>query len=468
MRPNRAERLDRLMAGKLYSDEARSSVLGPRAALLLVAVIFVGLTSVVALKTPAWESDDEVGHVQNIETLVSGHWYRIPSDVTGELARANPTGRYDIDLKNELHQAPLYYLLLAGFQRLAGQPPHGVDPGPANLGPGGAYLHHSAAQHRFLLLLRFPNVFLGLLTVLVTFMTAALVSADPWTPVVAAAFVAFVPRFVFGAAFVSNDNLVNLLGAVLAFTSVRCMQHPTVRWMAAAGALLGLLVITKLSAAPAFLILFPIVLAHAGWRRRLRAIAVALVATLAVCGWYLVQNQVRYGSLAAVGASRRYLTAIGGLGTFDRPYVVTDPLRLVFIDVPSRIWRDFWYESGIDHAYRWPVTTDLVFWVALAFAMSGLLIGTQTGWRVRRAEHGEVVALTTLTVTGFLSVWIVAFSAATYEARYAFLGVPALGCLVALGVQRWRPPIRFLIPLLGLCGTVVASQQNVLAVHWNA
>ena len=30
---------------------------------------------------PAYESADEPGHVENIESLVSGHWYEIPRHV---------------------------------------------------------------------------------------------------------------------------------------------------------------------------------------------------------------------------------------------------------------------------------------------------------------------------------------------------------------------------------------------------
>jgi hypothetical protein len=38
-----------------------------------VILIFVALGSLIAIKTPAYESADEPGHVQNIETLVSGY-----------------------------------------------------------------------------------------------------------------------------------------------------------------------------------------------------------------------------------------------------------------------------------------------------------------------------------------------------------------------------------------------------------
>ena len=55
----------------------------------------------------------------------------------------------------------------------------------------GVFTHHSAADLRFLLWLRLPNVLMGALTVLFVFFAVRLVTADPWTPVVGAAIVAF-------------------------------------------------------------------------------------------------------------------------------------------------------------------------------------------------------------------------------------------------------------------------------------
>ena len=53
--------------------------------------------------------------------------------------------------------------------------------------------------------LRVPSVVLGL----VTAARARLVSKDRWTPVVAAATCAFVPKFVFVSGVVNNDSLAN-------------------------------------------------------------------------------------------------------------------------------------------------------------------------------------------------------------------------------------------------------------------
>jgi Dolichyl-phosphate-mannose-protein mannosyltransferase len=437
----------------------------PSFALLAVAIVFAALASIAAVKTPAWEATDEPSHVQNVETLAGGHWYRIPppGDIGKEFANARKSGGV---VSIEVQQPPLYYLLLAGFQRLAGQPAQAFRLPPSSFPfvKGGVYAHHPSAQNRFLRLLRLPNVLLGLLTVLLTFLTARLVSTDPWTPVVAAAFVAFLPRFVFVSAFVTNDNLVNTLGAALAYSAVRFFVSPTRWWTVAVGAIVGLVAITKLSALPVAAILIPLAAATKGWIRRAEVIAVAAAAALIVCGWYLIQNDVRYGDPLALAASKHYLAPMLGLGTYSPTYVVTDPLRLVFSDVPVRIWQGFWY--GFWGKLPWPWPALLVFWSGLAFALSGLRSKITATKAAERPGRNALIALAVLAVAGFISVWLVAFTTASYEARLAYVGLPSLACLAALGLERWNPPIRFLLPLLELCGTIVAIQQNVLGVPW--
>ena len=51
----------------------------PIVGLAAVMTLFVVLGIGIAVKTPAYESSDEPGHVQNIEALVSGHWYGMSS-----------------------------------------------------------------------------------------------------------------------------------------------------------------------------------------------------------------------------------------------------------------------------------------------------------------------------------------------------------------------------------------------------
>ena len=427
-----------------------------------VSLAFAALASVTAVKTPAWEGNDEPSHVQNVETLAAGHWYRIPTNFR---AHHTPGLLIGPGFAVELHQPPLYYLLLAGWQRLSGQPPRPVNPGPARLfTPSGLYLHHSAADHRFLLLLRFPNIVLGLLTIWLTFLTARLLSRGTWVPVLAAAIVAFMPRFVFVSAFVTNDNLVNTLGAGVAYAAVRASATRTAAWIAAVGAVLGLLVITKLSALPAVIVLIPLVLMRKGWIVRAKAVGAAIAPILLIGGWYLVQNQVRYGDPLTAAATSHYLAPIGGLGSFG-PYVVHNPLQLVFAGVPSKIFARFWYSSMFP-PFSWPALANSVFWVALVLSLAGLLRLSSSIRRVTEFRH-QLTVLLTLVVAAFASVWIVAFKTDAYDPRLALIGLPTLACFAALGLSRWRLSLALALPLLELGGTLVAIQQSVLSVPWS-
>jgi hypothetical protein len=186
----------------------------------------------------------------------------------------------------EAHQTPLYYLVLAGWQRLAGVSARPPKPGPPDVGypSRGFFVHHSSADHRFLLWLRFPNVVLGALSIWVTFLAARLITKDPWTPVIAASIVGFLPRFVFLSAFVTNDNLVNRLGAFLTLVALQCYLRPT-RWrMAVVGGVVGLLITTKLSTLPMALVVIVLSFRPRCWLDRARLIATGSASAVAFCG----------------------------------------------------------------------------------------------------------------------------------------------------------------------------------------
>src|ERR1700722_19127645 len=157
--------------------------------------------------------------------------------------------------------------------------------------------------------------------------------------------VAFLPRFVFLSSFVTNDNLVNLLGAVLAVTALRYLMVPSRLRVMAVGLVVGLLLITKLSSFPIVIVLLVLPFMTRGWKRRLESLGIGVATTIGVSGWYFVQNAVRYGDPLARSASAHYLSQIGGLGTFPgQLYKVTDPLKVYFVDVPVRVLDSFWYQ----------------------------------------------------------------------------------------------------------------------------
>jgi hypothetical protein len=423
-----------------------------RFALIGVILAFIALGTVIAIKTPAYESADEPSHVQNIETLAAGHWYGMNSKCRHSDAFC--TG-------DEPQQAPLYYLLFAGWQRLVGQPVHSPFHGkgdPFSIYGAEQFLNHSSADYRFLLWLRLPNVLLGAITVLFASFALRLVSLNPWTPVVGASIIAFLPRFVFLSSFVTNDNLVNLLGAILTVAGLRYAQRSSRGRIAVVGALIGLLLITKLSALPIVLVLVPLAFMASGWKRRAEYLGIGVLSAFVVSGWYLAQNAVRYGDPLARAASARYLLQVGGLGTFGAPYNSGNPLSLIFVRVPERILDSFWYQSGWNQ-FHWSRPVNLLLSLVLLAALVGLVR--------RHVDHKALVTLWTIAIAGFLSVWVVATQTATYQARYAFVGLAAVAALASLGLERWRLPVQFILPATGLIGTLIAIQQDVLTVHWS-
>src|SRR5215207_6205553 len=68
--------------------------------------------------TPAWEAADEPDHVKDVETLASGDWYRMEP---GAL--------------REAHQAPLYYAVLAAWQKTWHVPVRTPRPAGAEFSP---------------------------------------------------------------------------------------------------------------------------------------------------------------------------------------------------------------------------------------------------------------------------------------------------------------------------------------------
>jgi hypothetical protein len=431
----------------------RHRTVAPTIALAGILAAFLSLASIIAIRTPAWESADEPGHTYNIEQLASGHWYHIP---------AHPP--HHPEFTNELHQPPLYYLIMAGVQHLEGEPEHSTNPGPSAfpIVAQGWYRQHSQSAHRFLLSLRLPNLAFGLIAIIFTFLSVRLLTDDPWTPVIAAAICGFLPRLVFLSAFVTNDNAVTAIGAALTYCALRCLGTTSLIRVAILGVVSGLVVLAKLTALPALAVLAIVIASQHGRRQRLQATAITALFMALACGWYLIRNQVLYGDPLALAATHHYLAATFGLGTIAGTYVVNDPAHLIFSAVPNRIFRGFWYQSGWNQ-FTWPTWTDIVFWLGLLAALLGLRWRTPTPSDRPRSQLGVLVVMV---IAGFVTVWIAAFTTAAYEPRLGFYAIPALAALAALGLQRWRLPVRLILPAAEVVGVIVAIQQNVLSVHW--
>lgn len=422
----------------------------PGRVLALTMICFTLLAAGVLSLTPPWEANDEPDHIRNIEVLVSGHWYRI-----------TPESGF------EPQQAPLYYLLMAGYQKLARLPPELPN---GQLGPvadnqqHGNYLHNvpqDGENQRLVDFLRLPSILFGLLAILLTYVAAKRISRDRWTPAVAAALVAGVPKFVFLSSVVNNDNLSDFLGAAGLALALGLLASPpkTQRrrlvGATAVGLVAGMLVLTKVTnglVAPGLLL--ATVLLTRDWRERLQLVAAFFAAALVVSGWWFVQNQVRYGDPLAARAATAHLKAI-----FPPLFEIAGPTERIFVQIPQGIYKSLWYVSGYNQ-FTWRWFWYLPFWCGAVVGIGGLL------WRRRSlpAARSIVWVLSIVAVGALAIVWVLGLETSTQEARVAFVGLPAMAILVALGYERlgistmWR----FVLPAIGLIGTVAAIRYNVI------
>jgi 4-amino-4-deoxy-L-arabinose transferase-like glycosyltransferase len=430
-----------------------------RAGLVAVVLAFLGLSLAVALLTPPWENPDEASHVLNVETLDSGHWY---------VMRAGAG--------YEAHQPPLYYLILAGWQKalqipILRQQPESTaglvrDPSTCRRNACEHYRHdlpRESSDRRLERWLRLPGIVAGATLLVLTAAIARRISTDPWTPVVAAALVASVPRFVFTSAAVNNDNLVNVLGGAMVLLSIVLVNRAPVRrtrevWWAGVllGVLAGLLLLTKLSAVP--LAIVAVVAVVACCKRatiRFDLMLLACASALIVTGWWLIRNVQLYGDPLAARYSRSYLQGAHGgvllrLG-FPRHY---GWFRILFVDVPHLLYTTFWYSSTWGH---------LPMWIALAAALVGLGVTSRTP----KPRSAHLVILIGAVVASVVGLGLVTLQTATAHASITYGGLAALACLAALGLERLPIPTaaRFTGPALGTIITLVAIQHDLIAFY---
>jgi hypothetical protein len=307
-----------------------------RTLLLLLYMVLALLHSAV---NPLFESSDEMRHIGMAVRLARGEG--LPVQRPGE----------ETPWRQEGSQPPLYYALLAGLTRLSGLPlsdfeaiyfpnPHACLGDASCIAARNQILH--SPQERFpwrgavltLHLWRLVSVALGLLTVLATVNTVHLLFPDrPGWALGSGLLVAVNPMFLFIAASVNNDNLVNAATATGLWLMALRFRYQGDRegrpyWPRAVllGFTLGAAALAKLSG----LTLWPVALAlllglawrERQWRRGLLETALVFAVALALCGWWFWRNWVLYRDpfglsvmLDIVG--RRRATAADLLGEFQ-------------------------------------------------------------------------------------------------------------------------------------------------------
>ena len=130
--------------------------------------------------------------------------------------------------------------------------------------------------------------------------------------------------------------------------------------------------------------------------------------------------------------------------------------------MPRTVWSSFWYTSGWNQ-FKWADWQYVPLWLLLAAGVALLVLARR---RPLAVPPGTLPFLTAGALGTLTALWIVGTETATLQARVAFFGLPVIGALFALGLERARVPVtlRFVLPVLGLAGTFAALRGDVIEV----
>ncbi|CAN5478223.1 hypothetical protein BH20VER3_BH20VER3_08550 [soil metagenome] len=388
---------------------------------------------------PAWEANDELDHVANIEYEVRHFGTFIPIDY----------GRW-----HETHQPPLYYWIGAIWQRMLGItsftpsfPPWRATK-PENDKLVFAHEKFDAVQRSQALSLhklRLLSPILGLITVALTFSICRSLTCDQLFAASATFIVALHPKFLILSAAITNDSLAVLVGSTLLLLTIRYVSDNRGTWhhhllALGIGLTAGAGVLTKLNLLPliGILISIAVFLAPSGWRGKLADSLIIVLVGLLVCGWWLFHNRALYGDWLAMRASSDWLAL--RLPKTMKPVPFYDVERFLNF-VPQTLFRTFWYNGGFNQLVA-PFAIYCVLWwlaaVSLAQAFKVQIISKES---TLSTQHLSLLWAATL--AGAVAVLLIAQQTFQAEGRIAFVALPAFAVLLTSGSQAYFRGTRF-------------------------
>ena len=407
------------------------------AILFLIVAGYLLITVAYSRLVPAYEANDEIDHVANIEFIL-------------QHKRLYPLR---LEHWHETHQPPLYYLLGAAWQRLLGIPAFkpvaptrstGTMTGPR---PQLAYDHSSYTEEQrtaavALYKLRLVSTLFGLGTVLLTYATAFGLTQRADVAAAATGFVAFLPKFMVVSAAVSNDSLAVLLcslGLALALL-YRRTDRSTMRGAAsfALGLAGGAALITKFNSLPVFCFLTASLLLLPGFSfaERARNLGVALAGWAVSSGWWLAQNfSDGKGLLGQKGANRWLNEQLPGL--IGKVSWMEEERFLNFL--PSQLFQSIWYIGGWNQ-FVLPFGLNLFFSMLAAICCFAALRALLRGGTFIRRRDPNILLLMGCCLMALAAIYIIARSTTQAQGRVAYVGLSAFAIVAVQGAAEAFSP----------------------------
>ncbi|RME72937.1 MAG: hypothetical protein D6784_12720, partial [Chloroflexi bacterium] len=434
--------------------------------MLFILTLFTALALYNAVLLPIGEAADETDHYQYLRFVArTGH----PPLTAAE--------RVEAGFKGGL--APLYYWLTAWPVALVGEqtPPdiRRVDARPERHIPtDGLGINHVLhtldeqwpwrGQPLAWRLVRLLSVPMGWITILAAYALARRLAPDrPRVAWLAAAFIAFLPRFVISSAVINDDNLVFALTALLLLVEVIILQSqrpPTARMMALLGALFGLSLVTKYFS----LILIPEIIfvqlsilnsqfsigALAHWRigsLKIESLAAFFAALMLTAGGWFIFILVRFNRVAELGLIPGLAASLGepqiteGLVGLLSGQPVRPPAAVYGLgEWLGLLYRSFWFEYGWMQVFA-PAWVYWLFSAFLLFALAGWVAGRGSAGQIQGSAPTTVWVLLLLRLGLFVVVVLGRYTLSatidTGQGRHLYPALPVIALFVALGLERW-------------------------------
>ncbi len=418
----------------------------------VVLIVFVALGLAYGMATPVFERPDEQWHLAYIKRLVDGQGYPVAPISLGDAAPAQ-----------ESSQPPLYYTVAAWAvsvlapdfsdlsARLTRNPAFPFEARDAQNDNKNFFVHTLrdafpfAGTARAVQVARGIAVLFGALTVYAAYRLALeIFPSERWTALLAAAFVAFLPQFIFISSAVSNDSAAAAWCAVALWITVRIMRQGfTRRRVTVLGVTLALAALSKISALGLWpLVLLMLLLFKTEQQQRFTArlgwtVAAGLIA-LVLTGPWLLRTAAVFGDVLGTATHLAMSWARAeALPLFDAVSLIPGALN------------SWWL------AFGWGNITapGWIYWVLDALLLTGWL-GAGYWWikaRDQRVPRWSLVllALWVIIVLAAFVRWIQLLDAAL--GRLLFPAISAAAVLAALGwrtlFKRWAfiPPLGLLI-----------------------
>ena len=410
----------------------------------LLPALFTLVGLVYLYAAPNFEASDTVQHVGMIKFIAETGALPVQSEDHDEL------------YGQEASQPPLYYLIMAAvwnafdtsdFNARYKSSPFKVIGDTSGLGnrnlviykqPYPPDLHGSSLA---LYVIRALTLGMGALTVWAVYQSARVVLPDErGVAVLAASITAFNPQFLFISASASNDTLVNMLAALIAWRMLIMLRDGfETRRSLLLALLIALAALTKLSG----LVVGAVVAAAAAWvlwrGRDWRGFAIlcgaTICLTLVIAGWWYLRNLTLYGEPFGTSAM---------LDFFGRRSTTVERLfREEFHGLRVSYWAVFGAFNTVAHNLFYQVMDALTL-----LGAGGLLLFAA---RNRRSAN-------TMTALAFLALLLalgagslIAWSLQTWAStgRLLFPYITSASLLLALGIHALRiPKLLIVLPLL--------------------